>query len=116
MQAINQIGIYQLENLIMQRVPFTLLDLTSGKNLITPFEHLNPYYLNFFKAQILTSNETDYKLTEKFQVLAKDAPVIVICDTGKESFKIANELESAGYINVFYVLGGADSLKAPLPS
>lgn len=113
METINQIGTYQLENLVLQRVPFTLLDLTKNANLVAPFEHLNPYYFNFFKTQILTSTAADYKSTEKFQSLSKDAPVIVICDTGKESQAIASELELAGYINVFYVQDGANSWVAP---
>lgn len=113
MEAINQIGIYQIENLVLQRVPFTLLDLTKNSNLIGPFEHLNPYYLNFLKAQILKTTTVDYKTTEKFQSLPKEAPIVVICDTGNESLKISHELEAEGYINVFYVTGGFASLKTP---
>jgi hypothetical protein len=109
-EATNQIGIYQIENLILQRVPFTLLDLTKETNLIGPFEHLNPYYLNFFKNLILKTTETAYKSTEKFQSLPKDAPVVIVCDSGDESKKIASELESAGYINTFYVDGSAKTL------
>lgn len=113
MEAINQIGIYQIENLVLQRVPFTLLDLTKDSNLIGPFEHLNPYYLNFFKAQILKATPSDYKSSERFQALTKEAPIVVICDSGNESLKVSQELEAAGYINVFYVTGGFASLKTP---
>lgn len=110
MEAINEIGSYQIENLVMQRVPFTLLDLTNQTNLIKPFEHLNPYYLNFLKTQIAKTTVAEYKSTEKFQSLVKEDPIVVICDNGIESKKIASELESAGYINVFYVQNGASSL------
>jgi len=111
-EAINQIGIYQIENLVLQRVPFTLLDFTKDTSLITPFEHLNTYYLNFFKNQILKTTPTEFKTTEKFQSLSKEAPVVIICDSGKDSLKIATELEAEGYINVFYVAGGSASMKA----
>jgi rhodanese-related sulfurtransferase len=111
-QATNQIGIYQIENLILQRVPFTLLDLTNDANLIAPFEHLNSYYLNFFKNLILKTTTTDYKSTDKFKSLPKDAPVVIVCDSGEDSKKIASELESSGYFNSFYVDGGAKSLKS----
>lgn len=113
MEAINQIGIYQIENLVLQRVPFTLLDLTKDSNLVTPFEHLNPYYLNFLKAQILKTSPAEYKSTGKFQALTKEAPIVVICDSGNESLKISHELEAEGYINVFYVTGGFASLTTP---
>lgn len=113
MEATNQIGIYQIENLILQRVPFTLLDLTNEANVIAPFEHLNSYYLNFFKNLILKTTAAEYKSTEKFQSLPKDAPVVIVCDSGKDSLKIATELEAEGYINSFYVIGGAASLKVP---
>jgi rhodanese-related sulfurtransferase len=112
-EATNQIGIYQIENLILQRVPFTLLDLTAKGNVIAPFEHLNTYYLNFFKNLILKTTETEYKSAEKFQALAKEAPIVIVCDSGKESMKLVSELEAEGYINVFYVNGGAASLKVP---
>ncbi len=110
MESINQIGIYQIENLVLQRVPFTLLDLTTQGNLTAPFEHLNPYYLNFFKNLILKTTAADYQSTEKFQSLPKDAPIVIICDSGEDSKKIASELESTGYINSFYVAGGAKTL------
>ena len=112
MEATNQIGIYQIENLILQRVPFTLLDLTNEANVIAPFEHLNAYYLNFFKNLILKTTATEYKSTEKFLSLPKDAPVVIVCDSGEDSKKIASDLESAGYINAFYVDGGAKTLTA----
>lgn len=113
MEAINQIGIYQIENLILQRVPFTLMDLTQESDLITPFEHLNPYYLNFLKTQILKTTTHDYQSNEKFQSLSKEAPIVIICDSGKDSIKVSQELQADGYINVFYVSGGFRGLKTP---
>lgn len=115
MEAINQIGIYQIENLVLQRVPFTLFDLTSDSKLIAPFEHLNPYYLNFLKAQIVKTTPGEFKTNEKFMTLSKDAPIVVVCESGVESLKIAQALEAEGYINVFYVTGGVASLNVPSP-
>ena len=112
MEATNQVGIYQIENLILQRVPFTFLDLTNTGDVIAQFKHLNPYYLNFFKNLILKTTAAEYKSTEKFQLLSKVAPVVIVCDSGDDSKKIANELESIGYINAFYIEGGAKTLKA----
>ncbi|MBL7545725.1 MAG: rhodanese-like domain-containing protein [Bdellovibrionaceae bacterium] len=104
MEPTNQIGIYQLENLILQRVNFTLVDMTQQFQLIEMFGHLNPYYLNFLKSQISKLQPAEYKS------LAKESPIIAICDTGKDSLALITELETDGFINAFYVLGGAQNL------
>ncbi len=107
MEPINQIGFYQLENLVMQRVSFTLLDLTTSLDITTNFTHMNPYYLNFMKAQIQKSTINNYRSNPVLLSLAKDAPIIIVCDSAEDSIKLANDLEKEHYINVFYVNGVA---------
>lgn len=110
MSTVNEIGIYQLENLVMQRVPFTLFDMTQTHDLPELFKHLNPYYLNFLKQQIVKITPTELLMNEKFQSLPKDSPMVLLCDLGAESQKMAQELETKEYQNVFYVNGGAKSI------
>jgi len=49
-------------------------------------------------------------MNEKFQSLPKDSPMVLLCDLGAESQKMAQELETKEYQNVFYVNGGAKSI------
>lgn len=111
MEPANQIGFYQLENLIMQRVNFTLVDLTQNTDLLSLFGHLNPYYLNFFKNLIHKTTPTGYKNLPILGSLTKESPIIFICDTGAESKNIADELEAEKYINSFYIKDGAKNLR-----
>lgn len=111
MEAINQIGYYQLENLVMQRVNFTLMDLTKDYDILEQFKHLSPYYHNFLKAQIHKSDFGAFRTHEVFAGLTKESPIIFICDKGQESKKIADQLEKEKFINVFYLAGGAEDLK-----
>lgn len=112
MESINQMGYYQLENLVLQRVNFTLMDLTTENNIVEKFKHLTPYYLNFLKAQIQKVTTENYKMNPIFMGLAKESPIVLICDNGVESKRIAALLESEKYINAFYLTDGAASLNA----
>ena len=94
----------------MQRVNFTLVDMTQKSNLVEIFGHLNPYYLNFLKAQIFKTELASFKTSEKFSTLMKESPIVVVDDMGDDSLRLVNELEAAGFLNVFYVLGGAQNL------
>lgn len=111
MESINQIGFYQLENLVLQRVGFTLLDLTKEHDIVRYFTHMNPYYLNFLKAQIQKSTANEYKSHPVVSSLAKESPIVVVCDTGADSRRIAHDLETEKYINVFYVPDGVAGLR-----
>lgn len=102
MNPINEIGFYQLENLVLQRVPFVLFDLTKDSQFMDSFSHLNSYYLNFLKNVIVKSTPSEFEKTEKFQSLAKEDPIVVISDDKETSKFIALRLESENYINVFY--------------
>ena len=112
MESINQMGYYQLENLVLQRVNFTLMDLTKEIDIVEKFKHLTPYYLNFLKTQIQKVTTENYRVNPIFTGLAKESPIVLICDNGIKKKKIASQLESEKYINVFYLTGGAANLKA----
>lgn len=114
MESTNQIGFYQLENLVLQRVNFTLMDLTIQYDVLESFNHLNSYYLSFLKALIQKSTIQDYKTNEVFKDLPKESPVVFVCDSGADSKLIANKLETDKYLNVFYLNGGVAGLKSRL--
>ena len=111
MEAINQIGHYQLENLVMQRVNFTLIDLTLECDILEQFKHLSPYYHSFLKSQIHKATLSDFRANPLFSGLAKESPIVFVCDHGIDSKKIADNLEKENYINVFYLAGGSTSIK-----
>jgi hypothetical protein len=97
----------------MQRVNFTLFDLTTESDVVKPLSHLNAYYLNFYKSLIVKSTPHEFRNTEQFKALSKESPIVLICDTGSISLMRATELEVAGYLNIFYVHGGAPALLQP---
>jgi rhodanese-related sulfurtransferase len=96
------IGRYQLENLHRMGVRFTFFDLSepasgesnqhellAGSRLVAPGEVLN--VLRAEKAPL-------------------DAAVILICEDGVKSKAVAEQLEQAGFMNVYRVEGGVAAL------
>ena len=111
---LNQIGFYQLENLILQRVPFKLVLFAGKSELIELFQHLNPYYLKFLEAQIETfnsENEFQKKLNESLS--NKEQPMIIVCPDGKISESIVTHLEKLNFINYYWIPKGLTELKNP---
>lgn len=84
--------------------------MTQKSNLVDIFGHLNSYYLNFLKSQIYKTDMASFKTSEKYTTLIKESPIVVVDDTGTDALKLVTELESAGFLNAFYVLGGAQNL------
>ena len=84
--------------------------MTQKSNLLEIFGHLNSYYLNFLKTQIYKTDLSSFKSSEKYSTLAKESPIVIVDDTGTDSLKLATDLESDGFMNAFYVLGGAQNL------
>ncbi len=105
---LNSIGFFQFDNLIKNRIPFVLINLTDKPVQI---------YTQSLYQQHLTKVEI---LTTSLQVLPdlnlrqhpKHEALLVLCSDGSTSPTIAKELEQMGYLNVFYVEGGLRTLKA----
>ena len=102
---LNQINFFQFDNLVKNRVPFTLLNL--GPSLI-------PLYTSIYKShlenqEILTTEaDLDQVLSEK--KIPYDGALVLICEDGQKTAKLFIELEKKSYTNVFLINGGYQQL------
>lgn len=103
------IGFFQFDNLVRNRVPFYFIstgisfdEVYSGPEL----EHLKRYRteVTFEVSEILKDLEQ--------KNLPKHHAVLVLCEDGKRSKSLADQLGEAGYSNCFYVLDGWAGIKA----
>jgi rhodanese-related sulfurtransferase len=102
-----EIGLFQLENLVHTRVEFKILDLRmETKSLPPALEAL------LTRGIRLSVENVETYLREGKTPLS--APVILLCDDGKASARIAETLESQGFQNVFVVGGGVEGLLSEL--
>ena len=101
----NDCGIkfFQLENLIDNRVSFLFFSLLKQKldQYPTKIEH--------YMKHALIISETE--IEKQLKVHNKDTPVVLICEDGKRSQILANQLQTKGFTNVFFVEGGLSELK-----
>ena len=102
----NSVGYFQFDNLIQTRTPFVLVildqvDLSGWYNSVTKM-HLDNISLQCQVENVLES------------VQAKNLPphfaVVVLDKDEKSSPRVVSQLESAGFINSFFVKGGLDGL------
>lgn len=101
------IGFFQLDNLVKNRVPFFLLkDETDIEKFFGPMEriHLRTYSIPL---QAMSLSEAEAQMKERGAQM--QSPVVVFCQTGKPSQKLAEDLEKQGYMNIYYVLDGVGS-------
>lgn len=105
---LEHIELFQLEGLIRNQIPFLLLDLRS-KTLPTASKKLEGLLIN--------GEKTDIANAENFLIdknIAQEHPVVLICDNGKSSKKLAKSLRKKGRVNVYVVNGGAKVLEKEL--
>ena len=101
----NKINYFQFDNLVKNRVPFTLLNL--GTSLV-------PLFISVYKAHV----EAHEVMTDPAQALVtldekkvpKDGAVLVICQDGRLSSNLSMQLEEKGYPNVYLIDGGYQQL------
>lgn len=94
-----ELNFYQLENLILQKVPFTFFDLSGNNAILSTIESMNPYYQNFFKS--LRKSVTINDLDTIEALLPKDAPII-LCHFEKDVIVLLQKnLEDKGYLNCY---------------
>ena len=103
---INQLGYFQFDNLIQNRVPFILL------NLGVSLDHLYSGFWAMHLQNVNTPclpNEAVAKVTEK---KVPNHYAIVIIDTdGSQSKNLIPSLEKAGFTNTYYVKDGLHGLE-----
>ncbi len=110
------IGFFQFDNLVRAQIPFLLvhpgLDF-SGCCHARDLSHIQ-------KVSLVFDFEMQSELTAVTRILAEVSqrklpdhyPIVVVCQTGTLSQAIAEELDSKGLINSFYILGGIKGLQA----
>ena len=103
-----EIGLFQLENLLMSRTQFCFLDLR--ENLAPSMDPVLDAIFN--KATPLKAGVVENHLTQN--ISAKDFPIVLICEDGKTSAKVAQKLEASGLTNVYVVARGAEGLRSEL--
>lgn len=95
-----EIGLFQLENLILTRTGFTFLDLRKA-----PAPHASPDLQAILdKAVRVPGAAAAEHLRERR--IPPSAPVVLLCEDGQVSGQVARGLESAGYQNVYVVVRG----------
>lgn len=99
--SFNKVGYYQLNNLIENRVPFIFFNYGTD---------VSPWYTSIQKLHVeawqvlLTENETQQELDNR--KIPKDFAILLLCQDGKQSARIAGDLEKKGYTNVYLIDGG----------
>ncbi len=105
-----ELGLFQLENLILTRSRFCFLDVRAKPELSS-----NRAFTEIMKhAETLAVADVPAHLNKLN--LPKEQPVILVCETGKASQAAAQRLESLGYSNTYVVAGGTRGLLAELSS
>jgi rhodanese-related sulfurtransferase len=107
----NEIGYFQFDNLVQNRVPFVLLsfdiDFSAFYSLTVPQRHL--------ESQLISSSKDKAIEVLKSKSIAPETPIVLVCSQGKVSGRVASLLEKKGFTNVFLVQGGYEALMKDRP-
>ncbi len=93
------IGRFQLENLLSAGVKFLFIDLRSED------ERTSGAHALFSKAMPMAVDELKANLSQNQVPL--DAPILLLDQNGLNSDRVAQELESLSFKNVYVIRGGA---------
>jgi rhodanese-related sulfurtransferase len=98
---LNRIGFFQLDNLISNRVPFLFYNMSQS---------IAPWYTSVSKMHVENYEKlmpvSEIKLHIESQKAPKDYAIVLLCNDGKQSLEIYNQLAAASYTNVYVVNGG----------
>ena len=103
------LGFFQFDNLVRNKVPFFLLKTTQdAESLFGPLEKL---HLRNYSISLPELNLESVHQELKNRGVAKETPIVTLCDDGKISEKVAHELAKAGFLNIYFVLEGFKGLQ-----
>jgi DHA1 family tetracycline resistance protein-like MFS transporter len=105
--VLGEIGLFQLRNLIQVGAPYLFMQI--GESKVAAAEELSILLRN---REIVGAANAKAWLESKSASLQQ--PILLICENGSQSKKIASLLETAGYINVYLVAGGILGLNQEL--
>lgn len=105
---LNSIGYFQFNNLIESRTPFALLSF-EDVDLSHWYQHVHKmHYQNI----LIFCEEPTYLENFKSKNYPLDFSIVVIDRYGTISPKVVTALEGLGYINCYFVTGGAQGIEA----
>jgi filamentous hemagglutinin family protein len=99
-----EIGLFQLENLILTRTGFGFFDIRNSQ------EYQNELPPDVTRLLAASERIQIPEVTKRLETWDKSAPVVLICATGKTSAELAGQLEAAGHTNVYTVNRGVSGL------
>lgn len=104
MNSFFQLGLYQLENLLIARPTFRFLDV-----------RLQPRSVSIPRVQTILSHATVVSSSQALSHLKNtdcraDDPIVLLCEDGRLSYSVARELEAAGFRQIYLTEGGLDGL------
>jgi rhodanese-related sulfurtransferase len=103
------LGFFQFDNLLRNRVPFALLK--SQFDLESAFGVMEKMHLRTHSMPLAQLNLESAEAALKERGTRKEDPVVIICETGEDSQRLAQALADQDYLNVYYVLGGWKGLQ-----
>ncbi len=98
-QNIDYIDLWQLKNLLENRVPFVFFDTREVKR-----DTLSQAELLLQSAKPIEMKKVLLELKEERQT--KEQPIVLLCEDGRDSTEIAKNLYKNGYLNVCVIEGG----------
>jgi rhodanese-related sulfurtransferase len=101
-----QIGYFQLENLVVSKSRFLLFDLRPESVVTEALKSI------LVEAVSIPPNEVANEI--KKRKLTGSDPVVLLCDDGTESNRLAKSLEQQGHQNVYVLRGGMIGMLAEL--
>lgn len=109
MTSLRELGTFQFENLIRNRIPFTLLNLGADLQGLFP-----AFYQSHLERHLMPSTAAGAAADIAAAKLPKDHALVVICADGTDSAAVSGDLENAGYHNVYFVGGGTAQVRRDL--
>lgn len=106
-----EIGFFQLDNLVRNRIPFVLLSL--GVDFSRFYDEV-VYQNHLFSQTISTSRENVLKDLSSKNIPSESA-VVLVCPKGDLSVRLKSTLEKQGYSNVYLVRNGFEGLLKDRP-
>lgn len=103
------IGSFQFENLVRNRIPFTLLNLGASLDDLFPSFHQG----HLTSVSVAVSPEQALPRVRELRLPAEGA-IVLVCNDGEASISLIPRLLDMGYTNVFAVRGGSQTLQEEL--
>lgn len=107
--SLYEIGAFQFENLVRNRIPFILLNLTEPvTGLFASFQQ------SYLDNQTVATTPGQALAALRERNLPTEQAIVILCADGQDSRRALAQIIDAGYSNAFIISGGARQLKQDL--